>query len=176
MRILGIDPGSHHTGWGAIDSFGSKMELVDTGVIDGGPGDLVKRLCTIADRLEEVLRHMRADAVAVETIFHAKNSQSAFQLGQARGVILLCAARTGAEIFEYSAGQIKQAVTGGGRADKEQVQTMVRLMLHLKGALRFDATDALACAICHGSMHGSRAARFLRSHKSERGTRLKVEG
>ena len=91
----------------------------------------------------------RPTAGSVETIFYAKNAQSALKLGHARGVTLVCAARAGVQVFEYTAGQIKQAATGKGRAEKAQVQTMVRLILGLSTPLGLDTSDALAAAICH---------------------------
>ncbi|MEK7706122.1 MAG: crossover junction endodeoxyribonuclease RuvC [Myxococcota bacterium] len=152
MRVLGIDPGSHRTGWGVIEANGSRVEHIASGTIEARGETLGARLRAIADGLDDVMAHHRPMAVAVETIFHAKNSRSALQLGHARGVALLCAARFGASIHEYTAGQIKQATTGRGRADKEQVQKMVQLILGLRDELGLDTSDALAAAICHSEM------------------------
>lgn len=152
MRVLGIDPGSHRTGWGVIEMHGSRVEHVASGTIEARGEDLATRLRAIADGLDAVLASHQPMAVAVEMIFHAKNSRSALQLGHARGVALLCAARSGATIHEYTAGQIKQATTGRGRADKDQVQKMVQLILGLRGELGLDTSDALAAAICHSEM------------------------
>jgi crossover junction endodeoxyribonuclease RuvC len=163
-RVLGIDPGSHMTGWGLVEGSGSRLAHLGSGVIAGGKGELASRLCAIADGLEALMRLDRPDAVSVETIFFAKNSQSAIALGQARGVALLVAARAGAQIFEYTAGQIKQATTGRGRADKEQVAQMVAMILGLgsQGFAAPDASDALAAAICHANLYSTPTAAFLR--------------
>ncbi|MEM6533611.1 MAG: crossover junction endodeoxyribonuclease RuvC [Myxococcota bacterium] len=148
LRVLGIDPGSHKTGWGIVDAAGSRMTHVASGTVTAVGSTLSLRLVSIADALDEIVSKYRPVACSVETIFHAKNSQSALKLGHARGVALLCAARAELAVFEYTAGQIKQACTGQGRAEKGQVQTMVRMILGLD-AMGFDTSDALAAAICH---------------------------
>lgn len=163
IKVLGIDPGSHRTGWGVVLGDGSRLSHLASGVLRGGEGELPARLCAIADGLEQLLREHRPDAVAIETVFHAKNSQSAIALGQARGAALLVVARAGAAVHEYTAGQIKQATTGRGRADKEQVAQMVAVILGMSGA-RFsalDVTDALAAAICHAQLHATPTSAFL---------------
>ena len=162
MRVLGIDPGSHVTGWGVVEAVGSRMLHVASGVIRAPHEALVARLLAIADALDALLAEHQPQAVSVETVFHSVNAQSAIKLGQARGAALLCAGRFGAPVFEYTAGQIKQAVTGRGRAEKAQVQTMIRLLLGLSEAMPFDASDALAAAMCHAQMHGTPAAQWLR--------------
>lgn len=151
MLVLGIDPGSHRTGWGLLRAEGSRLGFVEAGVIRTGDGELPARLLTLGEALDALLATHRPAAIAVENIFHAKNAQSALLLGQARGVALLCAARSGATVCEYTPGEIKQATTGRGRADKEQVQQMVRLILGVprEQALALDASDALAVALCH---------------------------
>ncbi len=151
MIVLGIDPGSHQTGWGVIRTGASRMHHVASGTIRAGAGDLAARLLTIADGLEAVLREHRPTDVAIEAIFHHRNSQSALKLGQARGAALVCVARSGAALFEYTPAEIKRAVASHGRAPKEQVQRMVRLLLGFQGELGLDASDALATAICHAS-------------------------
>jgi len=164
MKVLGIDPGSHRTGWGVIAAEGSRLAHEGSGVIMAGDGGLAERLVRIADGLDEVLARFRPDAAAIETIFHANNSQSALILGQARGVAIVCAVRGGAELFEYTAGQIKQATVGRGRADKTQVQQMVRLILGLDThTMVLDTSDALAAAICHAQMYATPTAVFLRN-------------
>lgn len=163
MNVLGIDPGSHVTGWGAVRVEGSRILHMASGIVAVEGDDLATRLLAIAEGLEAVLAQIQPAAVAVETVFFAKNSQSALKLGQARGVALLCAARSGAPVFEYTAGQIKQAVTGHGRAEKEQVQQMVQLLLRIAGPMALDASDALAAAICHTHMAMTPTAAYLRS-------------
>ena len=169
MRILGIDPGSHRTGWGVITAAGTRLAHVAAGPRAGGGGPLPERLFAIATGLEEVLRAHSPEAMAVETIFHARNAQSALRLGHARGVALLCAARVGVPVFEYTAGQIKQATTGRGRADKAQVQQLVRIILGCTEELGLDASDALAAAICHAQLMTSPAARLLATGRGARG-------
>ena len=162
-KVLGIDPGSHYTGWGMVVCRGNSLKHVASGTIRGGKGELATRLRMIADELDRVLTEHQPQAVAVESIFHARNAKSALQLGHARGVALLCAARCEVPVFEYTAGQIKQATTGRGRADKRQVQEMVRIVLGHRGEMGLDASDALAAAICHIHTDGSPTARLLKT-------------
>jgi crossover junction endodeoxyribonuclease RuvC len=152
MKVLGIDPGSHRTGWGVIESGGSRLQHLGSGTIVAQGTSLAERLVSIAQGIEQVLARFKPQAVAVENIFHSKNSRSALQLGHARGVALVTSARSGAVVYEYNPTQIKQAVTGRGRADKEQVQKMVQLILGPQGKMSLDASDALAAAICHTEM------------------------
>lgn len=176
MRVLGIDPGSHRTGWGVIDAEGSRLHHIDSGVITApASAAAAQRLLVIADGLDAVMVRYSPAAASVETIFHAKNSQSALMLGQARGVALLCAARGGAAVFEYTAGQIKQATTGRGRAEKEQVQQMVRLIFGLSAPMALDTSDALAAAVCHAQMSSSPAAQLLRATRDSSGARRKKQ-
>lgn len=163
MVVLGIDPGSHRTGWGVISYEGSRLSHLGSGIIEARGEALADRLLMIADGLDHVLREHRPSAVSIENIFHAKNSQSALRLGHARGVALLCAVRAAVPVFEYTAGQIKQATTGRGRAEKEQVQAMVKLLLGDIAFAGLDASDALAAAICHAQMHGTPTAQKLRT-------------
>lgn len=153
LRVLGVDPGSQATGYGVIEVRGGRTSVVTHGVVRpprGGP--LPRRLLTVGDRLREVLAATGASEVAVETMFQGKNPRSAHVLAQVRGVVLLTAAQAGCEVFEYAPMQVKQAATGYGRADKEQVRTMVGLLLSLDPPPRStDVTDALAVAWCHGS-------------------------
>lgn len=161
MLVLGIDPGSHNTGWGLVRSAPGKLHHVKSGVI-AVRGDVLGRLRQIADGLDALLAEYGPDEVSIESIYHHKNSQSALKLGQARGVALLSVARCGAELFEYSPAEIKRAATGNGRAPKELVARMVRMILGYRGELPLDASDALAAAICHAqrapALGGARAA------------------
>jgi crossover junction endodeoxyribonuclease RuvC len=154
VRVFGIDPGSLRTGYGCIDSDGSCHRLVVCGAI-------ATRGCeTFADRLVAIHRELVAliavhapAVVAVENLFHAANVRSALKLGHARGVALLAAAGQGVPIAEYTPAEIKRAVVGYGRAEKHQVQEMVRLLLGLPAVPEpNDAADALAVAICHVHM------------------------
>ena len=154
MIVIGIDPGSRVTGYGVISRQGSRLQCIEYGVVrgicKGESNELHDRLPRIYSGLRECLTSHPPDAVALEGIFHAVNAQTALKLGQARGVALLAAAQTGAEIFEYSPLQVKKAVVGYGRAEKSQVQLMVARLLGLKEHPRpHDAADALAIALCH---------------------------
>jgi crossover junction endodeoxyribonuclease RuvC len=153
MRIVGIDCGAEKTGFGVIDTDGRRHELVTAGVIRTRPIDaLEQRLKAIAHELRKVLDNFAPDVVAVEEVFHAVNAKSALKLAHVRGAVLLVAAEAGLPVREYSALAVKMSVVGYGRAEKQQVQMMV---LSLLGAAQkfgsFDATDALAVAICHGT-------------------------
>ena len=147
--ILGVDPGSRHTGYGVIQGAGEKFLHLASGQINAGAGKpLENRLCRIYDALEELIRTHRPDAVAVEEIFLAANVRSAFILGQVRGVVLLVAAKTSRPIFHYPPLVVKKAVVGYGQATKDQVQLMVEQMLELKLTSQH-AADALAVSLCH---------------------------
>ena len=151
MRIFGIDPGSEHTGYGCIDTDGSRHRLVVCGAISPPPrADFPQRLLVIHDSLRALLDEHRPDAVAIEDVFHARNVRSALKLGHARGVALLAATEAGLPVTAYSPAEVKRAVVGYGRAEKHQVQHMVCLLLGLVSApAPYDASDALAIAICH---------------------------
>ena len=151
MRIFGIDPGSERTGYGCIDSDGSRCELVACGAIKSPAGcPFPDRLVRVFDALAAMLATHRPACVAVEDVFHGRNARSALKLGQVRGVALLAAARAGLPVAEYAAASVKQAVVGYGRADKQQVQRMVALLLAMdEPPSPHDAADALAVAVCH---------------------------
>ncbi len=151
MIILGVDPGTRATGYGLVKFVGNRLVHVGHGVIKTDPkAPLPVRLATIYRGLRKVIVDYRPDEVGVESIFHAKNAQSALKLGHARGVILLCAELEGAPVAEYSPLEVKSAVVGYGKAEKQQVQEMVRILLALPKKAQADASDALAVAICHG--------------------------
>jgi crossover junction endodeoxyribonuclease RuvC len=151
LRIFGIDPGSVRTGYGCVDSDGTRHRLVACGAIASSSRlPFPDRLLKIHAELTTLLAECRPDGVAVESLFHAVNARSALQLGHARGVALLAASQAGVPIAEYSPAEIKRAVVGYGRAEKSQVQQMVRLLLGLDTAPQpLDVSDALAVAICH---------------------------
>ena len=152
MRILGIDPGTGILGFGVIDvTSQSKVTLVDAGVIRTkvNQEDSI-RLKTIYDELSEIIKDSKPEVMAVEKLFFAQNVTTAMSVSQARGVILLCGIQNGLELFEYTPLQVKQALTGYGRAEKKQIQEMVRVMLGLKDVPQpDDCADALAVAITH---------------------------
>jgi crossover junction endodeoxyribonuclease RuvC len=151
MRILGIDPGTGILGFGAIESVSGKFSLLDAGVIrTPAKQQDSKRLKTIFDELEQIIKQNKPQVLAVEKLFFAKNVTTAMSVAQARGVVLLSGERHGLPVFEYTPLQIKQAVTGYGKAEKYQVQEMVRTILRLKETPKpDDCADALACAITH---------------------------
>jgi crossover junction endodeoxyribonuclease RuvC len=166
MRLIGLDPGLRHTGWGVIDAVGNRLVYVGDGIVhsrDGGP--LASRLCDLYRALGDVLERYAPAVAAVEETFVNKNPASTLKLGVARGVVLLAPAERGLPVYEYSANLIKKSVVGVGHAGKEQVQMMVRRLLPgclLSGA---DAADALAVAICHAH-HAATAAKWNASPRS----------
>ncbi len=153
MIILGIDPGYAIVGYGVIKYEGGKMSVVDYGKITTEANiPLSKRLKLIYDSLTHLIETFRPDVVAVEELFFNSNVKTAIAVGHARGVIILAAANKNLKIAEYTPLQIKQAVVGYGRADKNQVQQMVKMFLKLKEVPKPDDTaDALAVAICHAN-------------------------
>jgi len=148
---MGIDPGLAHAGWGIVSHDGQRGRHVAHGVLNtksNQPSSL--RLQSLFKGLCSVLEEYKPESVAIETLYFAKNISSALPVAQARGVLLLAAAESGIPAFEYTPLQIKQAVVGNGRADKNQVQMMVALLLKLPESPKPDhAADALAAAICH---------------------------
>jgi crossover junction endodeoxyribonuclease RuvC len=153
MRIIGIDCGTEHTGYGVIQSDGRSHEFIRAGVIATRPADpLEVRLQRIAAELRAVLQESSAECVAVEEVFHAVNSKSALKLAHVRGVALLVSAEAGLPVAAYSPLEVKSSVVGYGRAQKQQVQMMVHHLLRISEKFAsYDATDALAVAICHGT-------------------------
>lgn len=152
MRILGIDPGTGILGFGVIEvDAKNKAHLVDGGVIRTPvKEDNSVRLKIIYDELEEIIIEHKPQVMSVEKLFFAQNVTTAMTVAQARGVVLLIGEQHGMELHEYTPLQIKQALTGYGRADKKQIQEMVRVILGLKTVPEpDDCADALACAICH---------------------------
>jgi crossover junction endodeoxyribonuclease RuvC len=155
MRVLGVDPGSRITGYGIIDKEGNRLVHVDNGAIfTDSHKDFPSRLQRIHQGLTEVIERYRPDAMAVENIFFATNVQSALKLGQARGAAIVAGVNAGLPVFEYTALQVKQAVVGHGRADKQQVQKMLKALLNLPEVAQEDASDALAAAVCHAHSVG----------------------
>ncbi|HGY11459.1 MAG TPA: crossover junction endodeoxyribonuclease RuvC [Desulfobacterales bacterium] len=149
-RLLGIDPGLASTGWGVIEVEGNKFKSLNYGFIKTMPGESPgKRLMIIYNFIRDIIDNYHPDKASVEDIFFAKNKRSAIPVAQAKGVILLAMESKNMETFVFTPLQIKQALTGNGRADKNQVQEMVKLILGLKDKIKPDhAADALAAAIC----------------------------
>ena len=155
MRILGIDPGYGIVGFGIIDYENSNYKVVDYGVIETPKEeDISVRLAMIYDAIGKLTETFKPDQIAVEELFYFKNQTTVIPVAEARGVILLAAVHSCGEIFEYTPLQIKQALTGNGRAEKAQVQFMVKAILGLEKIPKpDDAADALAVAICHANVN-----------------------
>lgn len=151
MVVLGIDPGYAIVGYGVLDYTGNKFKVLDYGSIETKAGtDFNERLLLIHRGMEELIQKYSPDAVAVEELFFNTNTKTAIKVAEARGVVLLSGALSTAEVFEYTPLQVKQAVVGYGRADKSQVQQMIKILLNLEKVPKPDDTaDALAVAICH---------------------------
>jgi len=157
MVILGIDPGYAIVGAGVVNYIGNKFELLEACAVTTKAGtEFTKRLNSIYDGVEQLITAHKPAAMAIEKLFFNTNTTTAIDVAQARGVILLAAARHSVPVFEYTPLQVKQSVTGYGRADKKQVQEMVRLLLNLSACPKpDDVADALAIAICHAHSAGS---------------------
>jgi crossover junction endodeoxyribonuclease RuvC len=149
VRILGVDPGSRLTGVGVIEVTGAKSRCLTHEVIRLGEGPMPGRLLLLMQRLRAVCGEFRPDEVAMEQVFVRRNVASALVLGQARGVAICAVAEAGVPLHEYAPASIKLAICGAGRAEKPQIQHMVRVLLNLPAAPPEDAADALACALCH---------------------------
>ena len=153
--ILGIDPGLRHTGWGVITSEGSSLRFVACGAIHPpASGELAARLHHLHEQLEQVIRLYQPESCAIEQTFVSTNAASTLKLGNARGALLLSLAIQGLRVAEYDATMVKKTVTGSGRADKGQIERMVRMLLPAcTEAASSDAMDALAVAITHAHHH-----------------------
>ena len=158
--VLGIDPGTAHTGFGVVLARGQRLAALDGGVIGTAHGEpLERRLAHIHARVCDLIGEYRPAALAVEDLFFGHNVRTAFAVGQARGAVLLSAGLHGVRCFAYTPQAVKQAVCGSGRAEKDQVQRMVGALLALPEPPRADhAADALAVAICHANGRGLREA------------------
>lgn len=170
VRILGIDPGSRFTGWGIVEARGTQLLHIAHGCIRTGEGALAPRLKIIHEGLAAVIAEHRPSEYAVEEVFMRVNIGTALILGQARGVAVLAGALAGLPFAEYAPAQIKRAIVGSGRAEKAQIQHMVKLLLkmqaELAGTLTADAADALAIAICHAHVRGT----ISHGHSALKGT------
>ncbi|MGO9389346.1 crossover junction endodeoxyribonuclease RuvC [Rhodoblastus sp.] len=158
VRILGIDPGLRHTGWGVIEADGSRLAFVACGAVHSETGQsLAERLRALHDGLAAVIAAHLPHEAAVEETFVNRDPQSALKLGHARGIALVVPALAGLDVSEYSANLVKKTVVGAGHAEKAQVAMMVKVLLPRSEALGADAADALAVAICHAQHRGARA-------------------
>ena len=150
MRILGLDPGLGTTGWGLVEAEGNRLVHIANGQMKtDSSAALPRRLAHLADQIDAVIANHLPDAAAVEEVFVNQNPQSTLKLGQARGVVLMCAARAGMEVGEYAPTLVKKAVVGTGGAEKAQVHAMVSRLLPGAKIAGPDAADALAVAITH---------------------------
>lgn len=154
MRILGIDPGTAITGFGVIDYDGRSYKFVDAGVIRTPKEQpMNERLSTVYDEMHELLKEFKPDVMSIELLFFARNVTTAMTVGQSRGIVMLAATQAGIPIYEYTPMQVKQAVTGYGKADKKQIQEMVKNLLKLDQIPKpDDAADGLAIAITHAGI------------------------
>ena len=169
MKVFGIDPGSERTGYGCVETDGSRHRMIMCGAISSpSMTSFPDKLLTIHTQLTRLLQECRPDSVAIENLFFATNVRSALKLGHARGVAMLAAVEAGVTVVEYTPAEIKRAVVGYGRAEKHQVQQMVKLLLGLAVLPSpHDAADALAVAICH--VHSRRPSRSGVPASSPRG-------
>lgn len=166
MRVLGIDPGLEHTGYGVIEVNGNQHRFVACGRISTKPADaLPLRLTMLAAGLQQVIATHRPDAAAVEEVFVNSNARTSLKLGQARGVCLLVPAQAGMPVCEYAARLVKQSLVGKGNAEKEQVAHMVKVLLPTATVTSPDAGDALAVALTHAH-HAAFAGRIAKHTQS----------
>lgn len=156
MIILGVDPGTWHTGIGLIEASGNKYALKHMEVVSPKKSlNLQQRLSVIHRRLVDVIHEYIPDVVALENVFYGKDLKAMVKIGEARACAMLAASEGNLEVFEYPPARVKQAVSGNGRATKEQIQYMVQRLLNLKELPPSDGADALAIAICHLHSHQS---------------------
>jgi crossover junction endodeoxyribonuclease RuvC len=157
MRVIGVDPGISHTGYGIVEvgNRGALIHVASGGIVTSSQMLFVERLLKIHKGLDEIIHLYTPECLAIEEVFLAKNVHAALVLGHARGVILLCAGIAGIPVFEYSATTMKVALCRFGRATKEQVTAMVKVLLHLERKLPTHTADALAACICHIHTHGN---------------------
>lgn len=166
MVIIGIDPGYAITGFGVIEYKNNKFKVLDFGVISTKSDmPFEKRLLTISEELEKLFAKYSPESMAIEELFFARNTTTALGTAHARGVAILCGAKTCIDVYEYTPLQVKVAVSGYGRADKNQVAQMVKILLNLKEIAKpDDASDALAVAICHAHTGLNKSYQVIGGH------------
>jgi crossover junction endodeoxyribonuclease RuvC len=158
IRIIGIDPGLRRTGWGVLDTLGSRLSFVAAGTVRPAEAlPMAERLCLIHDGLAKVLEEFAPDEAAVEATFVNRDAAATLKLGQARGVAMLAPARAGIAVAEYAPNAVKKTVVGAGHAEKEQIRMMVTMLLPRAKFDSDDSADALAVAICHAHHRGAAA-------------------
>ncbi len=150
MIVLGVDPGSRVTGYGFVEKNGSDISLIHSGrIVSSGKSPFYNRIHNIFQTMVGLMEVYAPQEMSIEDMFYAKNVQSSLKLGHARGAVLIAAVQCGISIFEYTPLEIKKSVVGYGRASKEQVRSMVRIILKHEINSSLDTSDALAAAICH---------------------------
>jgi len=160
IRIIGIDPGLRRTGWGVVESLGSRLSFVAAGTLRiAEKAPLAERLCAIHDGLARILREQAPHEAAVEATFVNRDANATLKLGQARGVAMLVPALAGLAVAEYAPNAVKKAVVGAGHAEKRQIRMMVQVLLPRAEFDTDDSADALAIAICHAHHRGALALR-----------------
>jgi crossover junction endodeoxyribonuclease RuvC len=158
IRIIGIDPGLRRTGWGIVESLGTRLSFIAAGTIKPAEtSPLAERLCAIHDRLAAILSEFTPNEAAVEATFVNRDAAATLKLGQARGVAMLVPARAGIAVSEYAPNAVKKAVVGVGHAEKAQIRMMVSVLLPRAEFDGEDSADALAVAICHAHSRGASA-------------------
>jgi crossover junction endodeoxyribonuclease RuvC len=154
-RILGIDPGSRVTGFGVIEIQKQKVRYIESGVIRTVSDTFPQRLKQIFAGITDIIQQLQPEQVAIESVFVQKNVASALKLGQARGAALTACANQELNIHEYAPAEVKRTIAGSGRADKQQIQHMIKILLNLSQTPSNDAADALAIALCHSRHYPS---------------------
>ncbi len=150
MRVLGLDPSLRSTGYGVLEQTGDRTSVIAYGTIKPRrAGELPVKLLGIKSTIDELIARHEPEEAAIENPFFSRNFKTALVLGQVRGAVLVAIAERGLPLFEYSALEIKKAVTGYGQAEKGQVNAMIRALLGIEGSVEEDAADALSCALCH---------------------------
>jgi crossover junction endodeoxyribonuclease RuvC len=150
MLVLGVDPGSRITGYGLVEKKNNALSCIHSGQITSSANiPFYDRINRIFQTIMEIMTRFRPGEMAIEDVFYSKNIKSSLKLGHARGAVLIAAVQCGVRIFEYTPLEIKKSVVGYGRATKDQVSSMVRIILNLKNVPSLDTSDALAAAICH---------------------------
>jgi len=159
IRIIGVDPGSRSTGYGIVDTSGTRLLHIASGFVQASTGDWSCRLRRIFEELGTIIDTHAPHELVIEKVFMHRNPSSALKLGQARGVAILAGSLRSLPVHEYSPNEIKQAVTGKGHASKEQIQYMTKVLLALREPPQPDQADALAVAICHAHLRTATARR-----------------
>ncbi len=158
IRIIGIDPGLRRTGWGIVETCGTRLGFVAAGSVTTDAGaDLANRLVSIHDGLEQIIAAYAPDEAAVEATFVNRDAKATLKLGQARGIAMVVPARARLKVAEYAPNVVKKAIVGAGHADKRQIRAMVRVLLPRAVFSLHDEADALAIAVCHAHHRGAPA-------------------